>query len=656
VSVVVVDTHGTLAEATVREASRESNGVLSAGLERVKVGADPEDVLSVRSAEVVVRSTPEGLVIDRLVLGGAEATVAHREGELAPEALARTTGARLRAIIATGRAAREQAEDADTRTWWERLGSDATVAVRDVTVKTRTDREPQTILQNLAGELQGGGTDGTMRLRGAGATGTGGMLRWDFRVDPAHVRGEGQLAFEGISFALIAPFLVDVPWHQPEDATLDGELSLRSESPERLAVRGRVHLENAAVESPRIAPGPVRGMSITVDGEGAWLPSARRLEIERGTIATGPEGAKAQVNLAGALEWAPDHYLIDVRATMPLTPCATAIGAIPRDLLDEAAGFRWRGSMGGRLEARIDSRDLEAAVFTVDIADGCTFTDVPAMADLRRFDGAFLHRVREPDGTTFEMTTGPGTGSWTPIQAISPYLIHAVLAHEDTGFFRHRGFTVTGIREALVRNLRAGRYVQGASTITMQLVKNVFLRREKTLARKVQEAILTWWMESSMPKQEILELYLNVIEYGPGVYGIRDASMHYFGRHPSELSPAEAVYLSTILPNPKRYHSAYERGAVSAPWKEKMRRILRRMGERGWYDAEAMNYGLAEVDRFTFHRDGAPSPPPRILPGRTGDLPIDGISDGGWGETDAEGWEEAFPEEGAPEDDSGEGG
>jgi membrane peptidoglycan carboxypeptidase len=228
--------------------------------------------------------------------------------------------------------------------------------------------------------------------------------------------------------------------------------------------------------------------------------------------------------------------------------------------------------------------------------------------------------VTEPDGKVFEMETGPGTSAWTPIEAMSPYFVHAVLVHEDPQFFSHHGFSLINIRNALARDLKERRYAVGASTITMQLVKNVFLHREKTLARKIQEVLLTWWTERVMEKRDILELYLNVIEYGPGVYGIRQAAQHYWNRLPSELSPAEGVFLSTILPNPKKYHSYYDKNALSSSWMSQMRSQMKRMGERGAYDAKAVEYGMAEIEHFKFARDGAPAAP-RIIPGATAPLP-----------------------------------
>jgi membrane peptidoglycan carboxypeptidase len=296
------------------------------------------------------------------------------------------------------------------------------------------------------------------------------------------------------------------------------------------------------------------------------------------------------------------------------------VRSIPEDLLGDMALASWQGKFGGHVRLKLDSRALDDGELVLTTSDHCEFVTVPAMADLRRFRMPFIHSVVEPDGTLFEMETGPGSSAWTFLEDISPFLVHAVLAHEDAGFFSHHGFSPRHIRDALVRNLKEGRYVVGASTITMQLVKNVFLHREKTLARKIQEVLLTWWIERVMEKRDIIELYLNVIEYGPAVYGIRNAAKHYFNRLPSQLSPAEAIYLSTILPNPKRYHLAFERGSVGAGRIDEMRKMLARMRAREWYSPEAVDYGMKELESFHFVPEGTITPP-RQIPGGTAPLP-----------------------------------
>src|SRR5262249_25015753 len=147
---------------------------------------------------------------------------------------------------------------------------------------------------------------------------------------------------------------------------------------------------------------------------------------------------------------------------------------------------------------------------------------------------------------------GPENPDWVPLAEVSPHLVNSIMTTEDSGFFKHHGFITSEFRSALQQNLHRGYFRLGASSITMQMVKNVLLSREKTLARKLQELFLTWYVERNLAKERIFEIYLNVIEFGPGIYGIGRAAHHYFGKAPKDLLPQEAAWFSSILPNPKR--------------------------------------------------------------------------------------------------------
>ncbi|MGD8860431.1 MAG: transglycosylase domain-containing protein [Myxococcales bacterium] len=465
----------------------------------------------------------------------------------------------------------------------------------------------------------------SLSFEGEGAARGGGSVAWDMTLWPAELRADGDVELQEVPLALLTPFLPSVPWHRPEDARIDAQLVVKTETVQRIAVSGRATVRDLAIASDRIAPQPVTGVEFTVLGRGHWLPPEKRLELAEAQVRVGA----AEADLSGALEWSPDHYLVDLDARLPPTPCDDAIRVIPRDLLGELEHASWGGKLGVKVHVQLDSRDLDDTELDVDIDDRCQFLTVPSMADLRRFRMPFVHTVMEPDGSVFEMETGPGTATWTYLEDVSPFFVHAVLAHEDARFFDHHGFSLPHIRNALVKNLQRGRYVVGASTITMQLVKNVFLHREKTLARKIQEVLLTWWIERVMDKRDILELYLNVIEYGPGVYGIRNGARHYFNRLPSQLSPAESVYLSTILPNPPLYHSHFEQGALPDYWAEKMRRMFARMKARGWYSDEAVAYGLKELEDFRFVPEGTITEP-RTIPGTTAPLPYMRAFDTEW--------------------------
>jgi monofunctional biosynthetic peptidoglycan transglycosylase len=156
---------------------------------------------------------------------------------------------------------------------------------------------------------------------------------------------------------------------------------------------------------------------------------------------------------------------------------------------------------------------------------------------------------------------------WVPYQRISPHLKRAVVAAEDAKFVGHEGFDWEAIQKALDRNERRGRIVAGASTISQQLAKNLFLSGERSWVRKAQEAAITWMLEKTMSKQRILELYLNVAEWGDGVFGAESAARHHFGVGAESLSAAQAAWLAAILPSPRRYGrgqaTAYLRGRVA---------------------------------------------------------------------------------------------
>jgi monofunctional biosynthetic peptidoglycan transglycosylase len=148
---------------------------------------------------------------------------------------------------------------------------------------------------------------------------------------------------------------------------------------------------------------------------------------------------------------------------------------------------------------------------------------------------------------------------WVAYERISAHLKRAVVAAEDARFLDHEGFDWEAIVQARVKNEQRGRIVAGASTISQQLAKNLFLSGERSWLRKGQEALITWMIENTMSKRRILELYLNYAEWGDGVFGAEAAARHHFGVPASALTPEQAAWLAAILPSPRRY----ERGRTT---------------------------------------------------------------------------------------------
>jgi monofunctional biosynthetic peptidoglycan transglycosylase len=143
---------------------------------------------------------------------------------------------------------------------------------------------------------------------------------------------------------------------------------------------------------------------------------------------------------------------------------------------------------------------------------------------------------------------------WTPLSKVSPFLIKAVLIAEDDKFWTHEGFDFEAMEKAAEKDIREKKFKFGASTISQQLAKNLYLSPSKNPLRKVKEAILTWRMEKKLTKRRILELYLNVAEWGEGIFGIEAASRAYYGKTASALDPEEAARLASVLPNPIKYN------------------------------------------------------------------------------------------------------
>jgi len=200
-----------------------------------------------------------------------------------------------------------------------------------------------------------------------------------------------------------------------------------------------------------------------------------------------------------------------------------------------------------------------------------TWPDVARLARAEPATTAFIDEYRDRQRQLGKPARVAWT--WTPYAAISADIKRAVLVAEDINFFSHRGFELAEVQNALEDALRDRELPRGASTISQQLAKNLWLSSSRTPWRKVKEAILTWQMERALPKRRILELYLNVVELGPGLYGVGAASQRYFGVPASALGAAEAAQLAAALPNPAAWHP----GVESPAYRRRVASIRERM-------------------------------------------------------------------------------
>ena len=268
-------------------------------------------------------------------------------------------------------------------------------------------------------------------------------------------------------------------------------------------------------------------------------------------------------------------------------------------------------------------RLLEAAaalLLLVAAAAGLVFWSLPDVTPLKDSRTTLTIEVRDWQGKEHSFRLGPQNRYWTPLDAFPAEMKWAVIVAEDAGFYEHEGIDVTALREALKYNLEKKRLARGASTITQQLAKNVFLTREKSFWRKLREFLLAGDMERELTKGRILELYLNVVELGPDVFGVGHGARHFFGKTAGELTPAECALLAAILPGPR---VAFNPQLKPEKVRRRAARILNLLKGRGIL--EAGQYGR-ELEQLPVLLGLAPPAPPS-LPAAEGDTFEDAASE-----------------------------
>lgn len=192
--------------------------------------------------------------------------------------------------------------------------------------------------------------------------------------------------------------------------------------------------------------------------------------------------------------------------------------------------------------------------------------------DVARLNTEWPLRLEKSEPVKYEVQKKKPS-NWVTLKDISPFAKWSIVLSEDWAFYQHEGIDVEQIKVALGEMVHEKKF-RGASTITQQMVKNVYLSEDRTLWRKLHEMLLAQKVEKVLRKDRILEVYLNVIEFGPNVYGIREASYHYFRKHPSALGPKESAFLAMLLPSPKRYYISYKKKKLTPFARSRINKIL----------------------------------------------------------------------------------
>lgn len=246
------------------------------------------------------------------------------------------------------------------------------------------------------------------------------------------------------------------------------------------------------------------------------------------------------------------HYALQFQ--IPSIPAQQFFSSLPAGLFRNTSGIVATGTLAYRFKFELEHQKPHQCILESDMETSKDFKVVKwGNADPRKLNTTFIHDFYDKGNLVASFAVGPSNPFYTPYNEISPDVPRAVMKSEDPSFFYHRGFYKDAFRSSIAQNYRLKRFARGGSTISMQLIKNVFLGRKKTMARKIEEILLVWLIEDQriVSKTRMLEVYLNIIEWGPGIFGIGEAADFYFDKHPSQINLGEATFLASIIPSPK---------------------------------------------------------------------------------------------------------
>lgn len=257
-------------------------------------------------------------------------------------------------------------------------------------------------------------------------------------------------------------------------------------------------------------------------------------------------------------------------------PANDFFASLPQGMFDEVRGIRADGKLCFQMNFRLPTSSPDNVVFDCRLQKEKFRLRSLGASNIAKMNGEFVYDVFENERYIRSITIGPTNPDFTSVENVSANFKNAVLTSEDGSFFYHNGFNEDAFRKSIAANYKAGKFVRGGSTITMQLVKNVFLTRRKTIARKAEEALIVWLIESNrlVSKDRMLEVYFNIIELGPNVYGIGEASRFYFNKSPQSLELSEGIFLASLLPHPKWFRSSFDTTGSLKPYMADYYRVV----------------------------------------------------------------------------------
>lgn len=361
---------------------------------------------------------------------------------------------------------------------------------------------------------------------------------------------------------------------------ISGEIDIQPEYP-RFDIKADLSLHGLRVDHKKIAHQPLDIDLAALQSKAGFDFESRTFALEHLSLMS----KKLKATLSGNLNLSHASPHIDMSLTIPKTKCQDVLSSLPRQFIPKLEGMSLRGEIGTTLRIASDIRSFDKGKIDFNLKPfSCKVINDPPLADIKNFKTSKASskiNVIGRDGQKQELILNQKNPNYIPYAKISKLIVGAFLSSEDQRFMYHKGFDLDLLKKALLKNLAEARFGRGASTLSQQLAKNLFLSHRRNLSRKFQEAVLTWRLEQKVSKKRILELYFNLVEMGPGIHGVEQAAKHYFNKSAKNLNPLEAAHLAALTPSPRPLALRFKNRQPGQAWNERLKRVLRIMRRRG---------------------------------------------------------------------------
>lgn len=396
--------------------------------------------------------------------------------------------------------------------------------------------------------------------------------------------------------------------------TLRFSLSDKDLADEELTVRGTASAANFIVNHPKLSDRDVRfprggidfvarlGQAFAALDKGSkvtlnrmeFFPvlSVRKLPLNQRVVGKAVNGLRNRHEALAGLQVKADIESAETSAN-------TFFAALPEGMFNTLEGMQGEGTLKYRMHLSLDMNQLDSLEFSSGLTPKNFRITRMGSENLNKLNEEFLYTAYNDKGDSIKtFAVGPSNPDFVPYNEVSRYLKAAIMTAEDPRFLTHKGFMEKAFVKSAIQNIKEKRFARGGSTISMQLVKNVFLTRQKTVTRKIEEALIVWLLENTrlVSKQRMFEVYLNIIEWGPKVYGASEAAEFYFNKQPASLNLSESLYMASIIPRPKYYQRSFNQyGEMRGSARYFHRLIAKLMASKGLIsqnDYASVDYSL----------------------------------------------------------------